>query len=322
MARAQASIFGEIERLIPQASRLLVAVSGGIDSVVLLRALQLCQRKLKLYLEVAHVDHNLRPDSAADADFVKGLALEAKIDCHCIRATPPKEGTNIEAWGRELRYGYFAKIKAERKLDWTLTAHQANDCAETLLMRILSNKETRSILEKDSERALIRPFLRIPRDTVLSFAQEHKLTWREDVTNSDSAYLRNRVRNTLLPVLQENFDPNIVSVLALRAETLSADSHALWQLAKSEIGLLGAINWADRTWFRALKDKLLSLEPAIAWRLAALALAPQLGFELGQSHAERVVEFVIGGSEGIELPTGLQLRRQAGAVLVEPPSQI
>jgi tRNA(Ile)-lysidine synthase len=152
----------------------------------------------------------------------------------------------------------------------------------------------------------------------LNFAQEQKLSWREDSSNSENHYFRNRVRNLLLPMLSENFDENIVSVLALRAEALSEDSQALWQQARIELAQFGPTNWNERDWFRAFRAKLLTLPQALAWRVCSVSLQPSLSFEMGKPHAVRVLQFVLSDDEGIELPTGLQLRRRSGAVEIVP----
>lgn len=314
MSRARPTVLACLEREIPRGSRLLVALSGGLDSAVLLRGLLQLKGKLALTVEAAHVDHALRAKSAQDADFVSRLCSQLEVPLHLSRLSPPKESGNVEAWGREERYSFFSQCLIQRKLDFTVTAHQANDCAETLLMRLLSNKEPRGILAWDPQRRLRRPLLDLGRRELADFAQQHGVSWVEDESNSDVDFLRNKIRHQLIPVLEREFGERIVETLALRGRALADDMWALDDMVRPTLRKLEALSFGSKDWLSTLQAELANLALALRWRAVAGLLKPALGFELGRPAAQRVLHFIESGEEGVELGGGLSLKRRNGGV--------
>lgn len=319
MSRAQPNILASIEDNVPDGGRLLLGVSGGIDSIVLLHACVSLRRKLSLHIEVAHFNHGLRPSSDRDAEFVKEYAAEFGLPTHveCPLA-PPVAGTNIEQWGRQQRYSFFERVRTDARLDYILTAHQADDVAETLLMRLLSNKEPGELSRFDRRRKLIRPLYSIPRASISDYADQYSLQWVEDETNSDEAFLRNKVRIRLLPLLQEQFDPRASETLALRAAALAEDSSALDAWAASELSRLEMLPFGSRDWLGAACAILMALESAVQWRFVRDMLLPHIEFPLGRPHAQEVVDFIVSDRQGVELPGGFSIRRCEGGMRVFP----
>ncbi|MBX7144699.1 MAG: tRNA lysidine(34) synthetase TilS [Oligoflexia bacterium] len=314
MSRPIPTVLGCLEREIPRGARILVAVSGGLDSVVLLHGLVSLIKKLGLHIEVAHVDHALRPTSARDAKFVSNLCAQLNLPVHLKTLTAPAAGENIEAWGREQRYSFFAECLESAKLDFSVTAHQGNDCAETLLMRLVSNKEPRGILSWDGERRVRRPLLNLPRKALEDYARINSVTWCEDETNLDTDFLRNKVRHKLLPYIEQEFGDRMVETLALRGRALAEDQRVLDECVAAAVTQLAALSFGSKEWLGVARMKLAETPVLLRWRLAAGVLRPLLGFAAGRTLAQRFVDFLESGQEGLELGTGLSVRRHAGGL--------
>ncbi|MBN8548040.1 MAG: tRNA lysidine(34) synthetase TilS [Deltaproteobacteria bacterium] len=316
MSRGQASIPQSLRDHLPRNSRLLLAVSGGIDSMVLLHACCSLRRELALHVEVAHINHNLRSCSNEDAAFVEREARSVGLPFHILQAQRAESSENVESWGRRVRYEYFEKLCKDHALQATVTAHQADDVAETLLMRLVSNKEPGELCRFDARRRLVRPLLDVTRAMIENYAREHGVAWREDPTNSDEAFLRNKVRHSLMPLLRQQFDQRMSEVLSLRAQALADDSNALDAWSHAEAERLEGLSPGSRDWLIALRAVLAALETAVQWRVARDVFASAVGFDLGRSRAEDLVDFILGNAEGIELPSGLTLKRKDGGLLI------
>lgn len=305
------------EALDPQ-GRYLVAVSGGIDSTVLLHAVKCVSEGMGLYLEVVHVDHRLRENSKNDAEAVKRFCESLELKCHVVTLAPT-ETTNIEAWGRENRYKVFKQILRERDLSYTLTAHNANDCVETMLMRLIANKELRGISYKDDRLRVIRPLLYIFRREIEEYVSFYGLRFVEDRTNEDTRFLRNRVRHRLLPFLQENFEGDVVRILHEQAQNFVENYLVLDTCVDEEIKRIAKE--------RNVEPKMENMQAIIEgcrkelrWRVCERLLEERIGFKVGKRHAERVLGMVERkeGGKVIELPGGTKIvKRKSIVTLME-----
>lgn len=314
MARPVPTVPKAVSALIKRGSRLLLAVSGGKDSVALLHACVGLQDRLALTLEVAHVNHGLRPAAAADAHFVAELAARYGLPCHLHEAGAPSAKENVEAWGRRVRYRFFNETLDARALEWALTAHTADDAAETLLMRLLSNKELTTIERMDRKRRCLRPLLAVPRRTVEQYISVHQLPFVEDESNSDCAYLRNRVRHCLLPLLRREFDPRIEETLACRAEALAEDRRMLYALLLEGLERVSLHERFSRGWLRAARAEISEMAEPLRWRFAEQLLKPYLGYNLGRAKSRDFAELLARKRTGVELPGGISLRAHAGGL--------
>ena len=200
----------------------LVAVSGGADSVALLHVLAALAAELSLRLTVVHLDHGLRPDSAADAAFVESLARARGLPVVVDRiAVPP--GGSLEARAREARYAALRRHAARLGADRVALGHTADDQAETVLMRLLEGAGPRGLAGIPPVRGrYIRPLIETRRAEIVETLTAAGLTWREDPSNRDPKFLRNRVRHELLPLLASTYNPAIVPALA-RAAALTRE---------------------------------------------------------------------------------------------------
>jgi tRNA(Ile)-lysidine synthase len=212
-------------RMASAGDRVGVAVSGGADSVALLRLLESLRRELGVTLLVIHFDHMLRgPESDRDARFVEELArargLEFVSAREDVRTAATRDASNIEEAARHLRYRFFESILASQKAARIAIAHTADDQAETVLAHIMRGTGPTGlgsiypVVYPPSGGTIVRPLLPIRRQELRSYLQGCGQQWREDATNADQTRLRSRIRAQLLPVLERDFSPTIVQHLS------------------------------------------------------------------------------------------------------------
>jgi len=192
---------------------IIVAVSGGPDSVALLRALQLLagRRDWRLQLAVGHVQHHLRDSAEADAQFVADLAK--RFDLPFLRADihPAKKSGNVEGNARRMRYAALAEMAASFGAEFVATAHHADDQLETLLMRLMRGASVRGLaamawrrrLQANRQVVLVRPMLAIQHAQAIDFLESLKQSWRRDHTNESQQHLRSALRHRVVPLLRE-----------------------------------------------------------------------------------------------------------------------
>jgi len=215
--------------------RLLVAVSGGQDSLCLIKLLLDLQSKWGWDLGIAHCDHRWRSDSEANAHHVENLAKTWDISFYLETASEP---INSEAAARDWRYQALSAIAQANNYQYIVTGHTASDRAETLLYNLIRGTGADGLQALTWQRPLttgimlVRPLLEITRTQTEQFCQEFKLPIWEDSTNQDLQYARNRIRQELIPYLQDNFNPQVESALAQTAEILQAEVEYLEKAAQ------------------------------------------------------------------------------------------
>lgn len=203
--------------------RLGVAVSGGADSVLLLHALH----QAGLAGHILHVNHLLRgAESDADAAFVAQLAESLGLP-HTSATLPPAEG-NLEQEARRSRYSFFSQCIADGICVAVATGHTLDDQAETVLSRFLRGAGTAGLaaILPETASGIIRPLLEVPRADIRNWLAERNLSWREDSSNADTTFLRNRLRHEVIPVLTA-INPSLANTLAGTAEWARAEE-AYW----------------------------------------------------------------------------------------------
>jgi tRNA(Ile)-lysidine synthase len=217
--------------------RLAVAVSGGADSVALLRALLDAAPEIGVVLSVAHLHHGIRgADADADADFVANLATAHGLVLHRRDVDAPAAARanreTLEEAARNLRYAWFAELLESGEVDAVATAHTLDDQAETVLHKLLRGAWTEGLsgihpVLAQRRGVILRPFLGVQRADIEAWLSRLGQSWREDATNADTAYTRNRLRRELLPALAA-FNPRISTQLANLA-TLARDEDDYWK---------------------------------------------------------------------------------------------
>ncbi len=209
----------ELEKL--QAGMYVVAVSGGVDSVVLL---DLLTKQKNLDLIVAHFDHGIRVDSNEDAQFVENLAKKYQLPFVGERVELGKNASEEEA--RNARYRFLRQTAKQHHANLVL-AHHSDDVLETIIINLLRGTGWRGLSSLRSTAKIQRPLLNFSKQDILNYAKENKLAWREDASNQDVKYLRNYVRLKLLPHFSQQ------------------DKSQLHKLQEKQIGLRGEIELAE-----------------------------------------------------------------------------
>ncbi|GAA3994817.1 tRNA lysidine(34) synthetase TilS [Deinococcus rubellus] len=208
---------------------LVVGVSGGADSVALLRALLLVGASPV----VAHLDHQLRPESAADAEWVAALCRDLGVPCELGRApvarVAEQRGWTTEEAARRLRYDFLARVARQRGLKLILTAHTRNDQAETVLWQVLRGEAVLSGIAP-VRGALRRPWLGVSRGQITAALDAWQQTWREDASNADTSYTRNWLRAEVMPPMRTRF-PGLDERLSRLARHQAEDDAVLSDLA-------------------------------------------------------------------------------------------
>ncbi len=171
----------------------VVAVSGGVDSMVLL---DLLRQKPKLELVVAHFDHGIRPNSAADRKLVQRIAEDYGLPF--VYAEGKLGAKASEALARDARYAFLRAVQQEHGAEAIITAHHQDDMLETAIMNLLRGTGRRGLSSLKSRKDLVRPLLDWTKKGVREYAEERDLVWNEDSTNDDERYLRNYIRNNIL----------------------------------------------------------------------------------------------------------------------------
>jgi tRNA(Ile)-lysidine synthase len=285
----------------------VLAVSGGPDSMALLHgAAALVRSGARAWpLRVAHLDHALRTDSADDAAFVTQAAAALDLPCDVRRtdvaALAAERGASLEEAGRAARYALFADL-AERHDALVATAHTLDDTAETVLINLLRGSGLAGARGIPARRGrVVRPLLAERRAALRATLDAGDLAYREDVSNADPAFLRNRVRAELLPLL-EALRPGAAEQLARFSRLAADDDDLLDAVAMAELGRRrqpgGALDWRDPP-VRALGRRVLRLaigEPApAAERVDAVLDAAEgprggLSIELGAGRRAQIRE--------------------------------
>ena len=315
------------QSLLHPGDRVGVAVSGGADSVALLRLLLVLRKELGIVLSVVHFNHKLRDaESDADEEFVGQLAKQHKLQLHCgcgnVRARVAEKHLSIEAAARQLRYEYFEQLLREGLVDRITTAHTLDDQAETVLLKIARGAGTRglagiypqlpvassqfpaggpssSVPCRGTSAAIVRPLLCTRRKELDAYLAALGQDWREDQSNRDLRYARNRVRHGILPRMERNLNPAVREALAETAEIARAEEE-YWQ---QEVARVLPLAWktaagrgmnSGRDAGATLNLPVLLTLPLALQRRMVRAAGESLGLHLEFRHVEEVLE-VAGG---------------------------
>lgn len=239
----------------------LVALSGGADSVALLHIMNKLSEQYGFRLYAAHVNHGLRGgDAMHDAEFSKQLCDRLGIECFVktadVRALADEWGISEEMAGRKVRYDFFSELMEKHGIDVTATAHHKNDSAETIVMNFMRGSATAGLCGIPYRRdRFIRPLLDVKRSEIEKYCEENSLSYVTDKTNLDTVYTRNKIRNILIPEIEKEFNPNFCDTVTANAEIIRDDEDFLKKTA-------------DNEYRRSVKDNTVSIDEVLSMHKA------------------------------------------------------
>lgn len=208
---------------------IVVGVSGGPDSICLLNVLKNLQNELKINIVVAHINHMIRKEADSETEFVQDFCKQMDIKCFVKKADvlqiAKEKKLGTEEVGRKIRYDFFEEVKNLVGGNKIATAHNANDNAETVLMNFLRGSGSTGLkgIEPIRDNKLIRPIIECTRQEIEQYCNEKDLNPKYDKTNQENIYTRNKIRNMLIPYIQENFNPNIIETINRMSNLIATD---------------------------------------------------------------------------------------------------
>lgn len=313
----------------------IAGISGGADSVCLI--LVLCELRKRYHLDFkitgVHVNHGIRGEEALrDQKFAEELCRKLDVPFHCYQINVPEmakeQGMSEEEAGRMARYELFekaARMEAGNGRSVIAVAHHKNDQAETVLMNLLRGSGIRGLcgiqpIRKQGDQDIIRPLLCVTRDEIESYLASNHQEYITDSTNQDTAYTRNKIRNDLIPYLQEQYNPNVVATICDLAENLS----------QTEVYLegLSATLYKSAVTFSSLEDRsvayikvseLSHADPVLQGRVVRQAIGQVAGAlkDIYRNHIESCLKLcTMQVGRQIDLPYGLRAFRDYDHIVI------
>ncbi len=302
----------------------IVAVSGGADSMALLVCLHKLAPALRLTLTAAHLNHRLRgPESDADEDFVRRMSTDLGIpfvsESVDVKSLAAEAKQNLEDLARQRRYDFLRRFAGRLDAQKIAVGHTLNDQAETVLFRFIrgSGIEGLSAIHPVVDGLIIRPLLECSRDRIINYLKQSGVDYREDSTNNDLGYSRNRIRLEIIPYLEKSFNPRLIRTLALESDL----AREIWAFIESQ-----GKKYFERL-YRRVDDgisldinDLMSLQPAMQKQVLRHALR-ELNRSLrgiSSSHIEKIAGICRPDQSGrrISLPGGNAAMRQYERLLL------
>jgi len=298
------------QQLFGRGTKIVVGVSGGPDSVCLLDVLAKIAPKADLQLIIAHVNYGVRgKDSVTDEKFVRQLAEKYQLATYILQPNIKKNSS--ENMLRDIRYKFFEEVRQENNFDLIVVAHNADDQVETFLMRVIRGSGLQGLAAmKYKSGNIVRPLLDVSRNEILEYLKKTELVYRTDKTNSENLFLRNKIRNKLIPYLENNFNPKIKETIAGAVTSIAEDYSFLEdyaaELAKTARGL-------------RVKE-LLSFHPALQRRILLLYIRKQKMDlkDITAAHIEELLKALRStkSKEQVVVFKGLKLTRKGDKVII------
>lgn len=297
--------------LLEPADRVVVAVSGGADSVCLLHCLGELAPKYGLELLAAHFNHNLRgAESDEDQKFVvdlcRRLGVELTAGSALVREIAKRQKRSLEEACRNSRYEFLLSLKRDRGFGKIALGHNLDDQAETVLMNVIRGAGIDGIKGINPVRdCCIRPLIEVTREEIREFLDSRKIPFRLDSSNLDNSFRRNSIRNSLIPEIRGKYNPSVTAALGRLASIARMESSFLDKLAREEL---------DRLQPKIKLDEFLRLDPAIQNRIIKMALeelSPVKG-GISHEHVTAAWDIITGDNPGasINLPYEITVRRE------------
>ena len=311
--------FAARHRLWQPATRIVAAVSGGSDSVALLRLLHDLQQHGDLRLDaVAHLHHGIRGaeadgDEAWCRDLAAALGVDFVSECADVPARARETKTSIEVAARRIRHRFLDDVRRSRRADLVATAHTADDQAETVLLRLVRGTGLQGLGAIAPRRGtIIRPLLECTRVELRAYLTAADQSWREDATNFDVGHPRNRVRHELIPFLEQHFNPRVRDGLVRLADHARTDDDFLEREAAAPTF---ALLRRDGDTIRIDCEPLAVMPEALVRRVVRSAIRALADSEPKLSDVDRVRDVAAGRAAAVEV-CGLRVEHSGGFVVL------
>lgn len=225
--------------LIQSGDSIVIGVSGGPDSICLLHILNELKQELNFKIYVAHINHMIRKEADEETEYVKEFCKNIGVECFVKKinvvkiAKESKMGT--EEAGRKIRYNFFEEVLKNTNSNKIATAHNNNDKVETIIMNILRGSGISGLkgLDPIRENKFIKPLIEVSREEIETYCEENKLNPKIDKSNSENIYTRNKVRNTVIPYIKKEFNPNILKTINRLSEVATEEDDYLNKVTES-----------------------------------------------------------------------------------------
>lgn len=216
--------------LIKNGDNIVIGVSGGPDSMALLNILIKLKQEINFNIAVAHINHGMRDEAEEETRYVEEFCKRNGIPCYIkkekVEQLAKEQKIGTEEAGRKLRYSFFEEVAKKVDANKIATAHNANDNAETVLMNIIRGSGLSGLkgIEVKRDNKYIRPLSKCDRREIEEYCMQNQLDPKQDKTNKENIYTRNKIRNQLIPYIEENFNPNIITSLNRLSELAFQDN--------------------------------------------------------------------------------------------------
>lgn len=225
--------------LISKNDKIVVAVSGGPDSISLLHILLNLRKQYNLELYVAHINHMIRENAILDEEYVKDFCKKNNIECFVKRADvlnfSKENKIGTEEAGRKVRYEFFNEVLENTKSNKIAIAHNKNDNVETILLNIIRGSGTAGLIGIEAVNGIyIRPLIECSREDIEEYCEKNNLNPRIDESNFENIYNRNKIRNVMIPYIKKEFNPNIINTITRLSEILKEEEKYLENIVSKE----------------------------------------------------------------------------------------
>jgi tRNA(Ile)-lysidine synthase len=316
--------------MLSQKDRVLIAVSGGPDSVGLVMAMDFLKSEFGLSPGIAHLNHQLRgEDSQKDEVFVKELAQKFGFDFFSVKKDvkiyAKSCGLSLEEAGRDLRYKFFLELASSHGFQKIATGHNKNDNAELILMNLLRGSGLKGIsgIPPVRDRLFIRPLIRISKQEILDFLTCEKQAFRTDASNSDTDFLRNAMRHRLIPLLEREYNPSVMDGLNRLGYVVSQDDDFLENETENYFKV--CLTEMNESFISLSVKAVLELHPAMQYRVMRKAVRKVKGNlrRISLVHMESIFAFCSekGANGSLDLPDRIRIYKKGDRLVVRKESK-